>query len=529
MSDESNITKSRRFACATCGEEYVDIEALNCPFDGTRLTPLAEELAAGSVLAGRYEILEAVSGGAMGRVYKAKHKLMKRKVAIKTMLSNLVASGSAVKRFQQEAEALSTLSHPNILSVFDFFIGDDGQPYMVMDFLEGTNLEQERIAHGAMPATRVGHIFRQVCDALAAAHDAEIIHRDVKPSNIMLVRVGVDPDFVKVIDFGIAKMFSPNEDSGVSLTATGDTFGTPQYMSPEQCRAKKPDARSDIYSLGCVMYTAIAGKPAFSADDPMQCMFMHVNEPPPEFAPELNCPPELKQVVFKAMAKDPADRFQSMEEMKAAIVSSVAEPQAVTEYSLKSYTPGAVLGLSPKVMPVGVAVIGLLAVTVGFSVVTHNQSQPTPRPGSYADRVPRFNTTNSQEASTAPITPGVTTAPPVATEVAVPPTAAAQLTPAQQYDQELALGQKAFTVDDMDEAQAHFNEAHRLAPFGSAHYLDTLEWQGKVAFKKGDLADAKQAMVYVINGLKSRGDSKSARFKETQHQLRLIEAAIKSR
>ncbi len=525
MAEESNTAKSRRYACATCAEEYVDIDGLNCPFDGTRLTPIAEELSPGSVLAGRYEILEAVSGGAMGRIYKAKHKLMKRKVAIKTMLPQLVASGAALKRFQQEAESLSALSHPNILSVFDFFISDDGQPYLVMDFLEGTNLEQERIAHGAMPATRVVHIFRQVCDALAAAHAADIIHRDVKPSNIMLVRVGVDTDFVKVIDFGIAKILAPNDDSDGKLTATGDTFGTPQYMSPEQCRAKVPDARSDVYSLGCVMYTALTGKPPFSADDPMQCMYMHVNEAPPDFAAELNCPAELKQVVFKAMAKEAVDRFQNMEEMRAAIASSIVEPQAITEYSLKNYGSGKTLGLSPRAVSVGIAVIGLLALTVSFSVVTHNKNQPTPRPGSYEELVPSSNKSNIPEASTTAISPGEPTG-------AAQPVASGQLTPTQQYNQALALGQKAFAVDDIDEAAAHFNEAHRLSEsFGELdpRFLDSMEWQGKVALKKGNLTQAKQALDYVIYGLKKRGDTKSAHYKEAQHQLRVIESEIKSR
>jgi serine/threonine-protein kinase len=304
-----------------CSKEYVG-EMTVCPADGTTLTPLKETDLVGTVLGDRYEILELIGDGAMGQVYKAKHRLLKRIVAVKMMHPNLVSGAAALKRFQKEAELASALNHPNILTVYDFGVTDGGVPYLVMAFLEGTSLA-EQIAGGAnLELKRSVHIFKQVSLGLAHAHENGVVHRDLKPSNIMLVQLDNDPDFVKIVDFGIAKLLTPTEGETDNLTRTGEVFGSPPYMSPEQCRALKVDARSDIYALGCVMYRTVSGKQPITGHDLIEYLYKHVNETPAAFnivCPELNIPADLEAIIFKAMAKQPDDRYQSMGELREAL------------------------------------------------------------------------------------------------------------------------------------------------------------------------------------------------------------------
>lgn len=300
----------------TCGREF-DWETTVCPDDNTPLTALGEEdQLVGTTLADRYEILEVIGGGGMGLVYKARHKLMNRIVAIKMLHKHMISSKDTLKRFQLEAQAASCLSLPNILTVYDFGLTNEGQPYMVMDYLEGTSLadvlEEE---HHVVP-DRAVNIFIQACAGLAHAHQKGVLHRDIKPSNIMLVNFGDQADFVKIVDFGIAKLL--NQGVG-ELTKTGEVYGSPSYMSPEQCRGKETDARSDIYSMGCVMYRTLSGRPLFSGDDIIELLFKQVSEPPAPFDADLNIPSELEAVIFKALAKDAGDRYQTMGEFKEAL------------------------------------------------------------------------------------------------------------------------------------------------------------------------------------------------------------------
>lgn len=506
--EPTKISKSKRYACATCGEEYTDVESTTCPFDGTKLTPIGEELAPGALIGGRYLIVEAISGGGMGRVYKARHQLMKRTIAVKTLLPSMVASGAALKRFQQEAEALSSLSHPNILSVFDFFIAEDGQPYLVMDYLEGTNLDQVRQDEGPMSAERAQRVFCQACSALAAAHAAGIIHRDLKPSNIMLVKHGVVADNVKVIDFGIAKIITAEDGSSEQLTATGEVFGSAQYMSPEQCRAQHPDARSDIYSLGCVMYASLTGKPPFIADDPIQCMYKQVNEEPAPFPDSVICPTELKNVVFKALKKNPAERFQSMEEMNEAIYQAVPPPALPPP---PPRTPEA----QAKFRIANAVLILIAAGCIVTTVVTvmHNQTLPTPRPTSAVPDV---------------VPPAAVPAETTNNTTVVP----AEADPKAVYQTNIAEGEKQFAAGHFESAKTSFNAAHKAAEqFGESdpRFLDSMEWQGKVAFQLGDYELSKQALKYVIYALKARGEGHSSRMSEAEKTLKAIDAAIKRR
>lgn len=309
---------STRKACIVCSQEFAGDDTV-CPNDGTILTPLMQDRYVGTVLAGRYEVMEVIGGGGMGLVYKARHTMMNRIVAIKMLHSHLTTSPDTLKRFQLEAQAASCLSLPNILTIYDFGVTDEGQPYMVMDYLEGTSLADILEADGHLPVSRSLGIFVQACAGLAHAHQKGVIHRDLKPSNIMLVNYGDQTDFVKIVDFGIAKLLNRVDGSGANLTRTGEVYGSPLYMSPEQCRGHELDARSDLYSFGCVMYKTLTGSPIFQGTEMIELLFKQVSEHPLPFAeicPDAEVPEELERIVFKSLAKDPNDRFQSMTDLK---------------------------------------------------------------------------------------------------------------------------------------------------------------------------------------------------------------------
>jgi serine/threonine protein kinase len=274
------------------------------------------------MLADRYEIIEVIGEGGMGVVYKARHVLMKRVVAIKMLHESLIANELTRKRFEQEAQAISALNHPNILTVYDFGITKDNKPYLVVEFLEGTNLAELLEKENHLSEQRALHIFKQACSGLAHAHDKGIVHRDIKPSNFMLVKMGTDEEFVKIVDFGIAKLVQEGQKDTIGLTTTGEIFGSPLYMSPEQCCGRSVDARSDIYSLGCVMYFTLTGHSPFAAENVPACLYKHVHETPEKFAevnPEVVLSPALEGIVFKAMEKEAESRYQSMVDFGKAL------------------------------------------------------------------------------------------------------------------------------------------------------------------------------------------------------------------
>jgi serine/threonine protein kinase len=307
--------------CITCSNEFGG-NMITCPHDGTRLTPLSHDDLVGTVLDGRYEITELLGGGGMGLVYKAKHRLINRTVAIKVLHKHMVSSGDALKRFRLEAEAASSLNVPNILTIHDFGISELGQPYMVMDYLAGISLQDVLEAEGRLEVLRALGIFSQVCTALKHAHDKQILHRDLKPSNIMLIEFEGQPDFVKIVDFGIAKLLGRTDGELGQLTRTGEIFGSPLFMSPEQCRGFPLDRRTDIYSLGSVMYLALAGKPLFEGDNVLDIFFKQATiQPTPfkEICPELAIPIQVEEIVLKALEKEPSDRVSSMAELKASL------------------------------------------------------------------------------------------------------------------------------------------------------------------------------------------------------------------
>jgi len=273
----------------------------------------------GKVLAGRYKMLRVIGSGGMGAVYEAEHALIGRRVAVKILYSQLAGDAQVVKRFVNEARAAATIGHPHILECTDIGQADDGSPFLVLELLEGHDLEKDFEDNGPMRIGRFVRLVRMACSALVAAHEKGIVHRDIKPENIFLsVQKGV-PDHVKVLDFGISK-FNSLKSTGPG-TMSGSAMGTPYYMSPEQFRdASNVDARADVYAMGVILFQGFAGRLPYMADNlPGLALEIATGNPPPleEIRPDL--PVELVEIVKKSMARDAAVRFQSMRELDAAL------------------------------------------------------------------------------------------------------------------------------------------------------------------------------------------------------------------
>ncbi len=276
-------------------------------------------------VAGQFRIVEKIGKGGMGAVYKAEQPDMNRYVAIKILHSRYLSRSDLVSRFRREARAMSQLSHPNTARVFLYGQLDDGACYFVMEHLVGHNLAQIVRAEGAMEPKRAIRIMTQVCSALEEAHQAGIVHRDLKPENIFLTAQGGIRDFPKVLDFGLAKVTERQMRPGsMVLTQQGMVFGTPEFMSPEQAHGKTLDARSDIYSLGIILYELLTGKLPFDAKQPIEYIQLHVNATPiplSERRPGAAFPPGLEGVVMAALAKKPEQRYASAAEFAAALES----------------------------------------------------------------------------------------------------------------------------------------------------------------------------------------------------------------
>ena len=280
----------------------------------------------GRKIDGRYEITSALARGGMSRVYRAEQHPLGRTVAVKV----LALSGGAEQaeefrqRFLLEAAVCARLTHPNTVRVFDHGQVGDELLYIVMEYLDGRTLHQVIKAEGSLPASRIVNIARQVCGSLREAHGLGLIHRDLKPANVVLLNHDEDEDFVKVLDFGLVKQMRTDDE----LTGTDAVVGSPSYMAPEQIRAERLDGRSDIYSLGVILYTAIAGRPPFVADNSVGVLLAHLNQPPPRLeanAPALVACPTLGWVVERCLEKTAERRFADVEELLRALRLCEAE------------------------------------------------------------------------------------------------------------------------------------------------------------------------------------------------------------
>ena len=269
---------------------------------------------------GNYIIEEELGEGGMGRVFRARHSLIRRPTAIKVMQVAGEDQGAAIQRFEREVQLSATLSHPNTITIYDFGHTPDNRFYYVMEYLQGLDIQKLVDKFGPFTAARGVFVLSQVCSALSEAHERGIVHRDIKPSNVFLTTRGGLYDYVKVLDFGLAKQVT--DEQAVSLTKTGVALGTPRYISPEAIRgAENIDARSDIYCLGAVAYFMLTGRPPFDAVTAAELMIDHLKATPPPLSQisELPIPEQLEAIVLKCLEKAPEDRFQSTAEMESAL------------------------------------------------------------------------------------------------------------------------------------------------------------------------------------------------------------------
>ncbi|HYN85218.1 MAG TPA: protein kinase [Pyrinomonadaceae bacterium] len=331
--------------CPKCGREYEDANTL-CPSDGTVLKKEGDDLI-GRTLIGKYRIEEKLSEGGMGAVYRGTHVLMEKTVAVKVLHPALAADDKIVARFTREAKAASRITHPHALVVTDFGEDEEGVVFLVMEYLRGRTLKQIVRHDGPMTLVRAAEIVRQVAGALDAAHSEGVVHRDLKSDNIMLEESQGGGDWAKVLDFGIAKIIEPEGSIDPELTAPNLIIGTPQYMSPEQCgQASEIDTRSDIYSLGIIVYEMLAGHVPFTGDSPTAIMMKHIQEPPPSLLEERDdLPASVARNVERALAKRPEDRFQTAGALAEALAQSALEKPAAattaaTAAGLASHTDG---------------------------------------------------------------------------------------------------------------------------------------------------------------------------------------------
>ncbi|PTL77530.1 TonB family protein [Vitiosangium sp. GDMCC 1.1324] len=277
----------------------------------------------GRTLNGRFSILEPIGVGGMGRVYRAQQAPLDRVVALKVLNPNFPTSKDPgfQKRFLREASLTSKLRHPNTVTVIDYGQTDDGIYYIAMEYLEGRTLGQILAESGFLPWARALSIAQQICRSLREAHNQGIVHRDLKPANIMLLNEA-DQDLVKVLDFGLVKSIAAADDRpSPEITQSGTFLGSPAYMAPEQAR-NESDVRSDVYSLGVVLYQMLVGRPPFISKDHIELIFAHHKELPPAFSsvrPDVPVPPEIESLVRKCLEKNPANRFQTMDELLEAM------------------------------------------------------------------------------------------------------------------------------------------------------------------------------------------------------------------
>jgi len=333
----------RAVRCPICAQHFSgDVDARFCPFDGSKLEeapnwdPRADPLI-GHVVDKRYKVLLVLGEGGMGTVYQVKHVALGREFAMKALRRDLAQDGALSARFIQEAKAAAAVAHPAIVQITDFGQLPSKQPYFVMELLSGHSLAWLIKAGGPLPAARAVRVLRQVAEALAAAHDAGIIHRDLKPDNVHVSEAIGDRDVVKVLDFGLAKVAGASR-----LTRAGMVFGTPHYMSPEQATGDPVDHRTDIYSLGVVMYEMFTGRVPFEADSYMGVLTKHMYVSPTPPSEVLGGSKELgalEDITLRCLEKKPDRRFASMAELLAEL-DRIARLQDTGEVELSPSSSG---------------------------------------------------------------------------------------------------------------------------------------------------------------------------------------------
>ena len=345
----------------------------------------------GTIVDEQYEIIDTIGDGGMGRVYKAREIGLERVIALKCLHAGLLSDVESRLRFEREGKVLAAVRHPNILLFYRFGIWQGQFPYIAMELINGRNIRQRITDSGPLDSKLTVIIGRQICAALAEAHKRNIVHRDLKPGNIMLASGEDESRCVRVLDFGLARVLEP-EDARVkqSLTQTGELVGSVFYMSPEQCRGQRADHRSDIYSLGCLLYECITGDPPFSADNPVGLMHLHLYAQPADLVKAVTLK-GLNNVILKAMQKDPAARYQAMDEMKADLdlvlqgdgqnIASIAPTKPRTQTKSKLIVPA-----------VTAALIVAAGVTFSIANIKSNSDIGPESPHLYKTIMPRTST-----------------------------------------------------------------------------------------------------------------------------------------
>ncbi|MBS2007227.1 MAG: serine/threonine protein kinase [Cyanobacteria bacterium SZAS TMP-1] len=321
----------------------------------------------GQVIGGHYEVLECIGKGGMSVVYKTRHQLINQYRAVKILLPHRDSETDFLLRFQLEATAASRMDNKHIVRVHDFVAPEASAPYLVMDYAEGTALGDEIDRLGRLPVKRSLAIFSQILDAIGHAHSRGVIHRDLKPDNVLLVHDETEgPDFVKLIDFGIAKLTAADRNQPQGLTPTGEVFGSPQYMSPEQCAGLPMDARSEIYSLGCILYEMLSGRAPLLGQSVLETLNMQAHTLATPLSklslnPPLTVPKSLDDIVMRCLAKKPQDRFQTIEELAQTLQK---QPSFDRRQRPSSSLPG--FPIAAAVPLVAAAIV--LSFTIGFLV-----------------------------------------------------------------------------------------------------------------------------------------------------------------
>src|SRR5277367_2440637 len=290
------------------------------------LRPGGPESLIGTTLSGRYLIERLIGEGGMGAVYQAEHTHMRKRLAVKVLHPEMSKLPEVVARFEREARAAAHIDRPNVAAATDFGKLDDGSFFLVLEFVEGRSL-REVISDGRVELGRALHVVRQIASALGRAHALGIVHRDLKPENVMLVARDGDPDFAKVLDFGIAKvpiggLIGEPQKTGQVLTQLGMVYGTPEYMAPEQALGQSVDARADLYALGVMMFEMIVGTRPYEHESKVTLLGMHVTAPIPkmaERAADANVPPEADAIVTRLLAKEASARFADSKDLVDAI------------------------------------------------------------------------------------------------------------------------------------------------------------------------------------------------------------------
>ena len=288
---------------------------------------------------GSYRLGELLGRGGMGEVYRATHRMLARPAAIKLIRPEVMAERSgesanlAATRFRREAEAAANLRSPHTVELYDFGVAEDGALYFVMELLQGMDLETLVHREGPLPGKRVIHILRQVCESLEEAHTSGLVHRDIKPANIHVGRLGLQQDFVKVLDFGLVKSVGRVSGEDSMATAAGLTPGTPAYMAPETALGEEVDRRADLYALGCVAYYLLTGRLVFEGTTSLQVIAKHIQEVPvpPSRRTELEIDPTLERLVLSCMAMKPEDRPQTAAELDRELGEIQTEPWSQEE------------------------------------------------------------------------------------------------------------------------------------------------------------------------------------------------------